>query len=263
MSRKWRSIDDPQRRSILRPVLILPLAALPLFGCRNNRSDLVEAELRTREAELRQTRAELQRSQGLNGALQQEMMIRTPVAAPAPPFCEPGYGPVGAMSGQIKEIVLARGTGGIDEDGWPGDEALLVVLVPKDVDGSAVKVPGNLTVMAAEITPEGVKMPLSTWEIPSLQLQKMWRSGLLSSGYHVKLPWKKWPGTEKVRVTCHFTTLPDNRLFEADKDVLVHLAPGVPHAAPMTVVPGPPPGPIITEKPAPPEGARLLDPIEK
>src|SRR5439155_24466275 len=57
-------------------------------------------------------------------------------------------------------------------------------------------------------------------------LRKTWRSGLLSSGYQVVLPWKAWPSSEKLRVTARFT-LVDGRSFEADKDVSIRLTPAV------------------------------------
>jgi hypothetical protein len=269
MTRTGPSFGDRLWRSMLRPVCFFVLPGLLAAGCRS-RSDLVEAELRTRDAELRQTRTDLQRAEGLNFALQQELHCR-PGSTPAPFLCESPSRPIAAMSGMIKEISLARGTGGLDEDGWPGDEALLVVLAPKDIDGSAVKVPGNLVVLASEITPEGVKLPLSNWEVPSLQLQKLWRSGWLSSGYHVKLQWKRYPATEKLRITCHFTTLPDGRLFEADKDVTVHLMPGAGHLQPLPPGMAPPAvedpaimPPVSAQKPAPDgQPVRLLEPAGK
>src|SRR4029453_7674189 len=65
----------------------------------------------------------------------------------------------------VKEITISRGTGGVDEDGAPGDEGLLVVISPKDEDGSAVKVPARALVAAWEITPAGLKTPIGSWSI--------------------------------------------------------------------------------------------------
>jgi hypothetical protein len=46
----------------------------------------------------------------------------------------------------------------------------------------------------------------------------------LSTGYVVALPWKLCPTTEKLRVVAQFK-LPDGRVFEADKDVTIHVPP--------------------------------------
>ncbi|HEY8505296.1 MAG TPA: hypothetical protein VIL46_11985, partial [Gemmataceae bacterium] len=54
------------------------LLVLAACGCRG-RSDLVEAELRTREREIGQLRAELQRARAINEALEREL-------GSAPPF---------------------------------------------------------------------------------------------------------------------------------------------------------------------------------
>src|SRR5262249_42863435 len=125
----------------------------------------------------------------------------------------------------------------VDEDGSPGDEALQVVITPQDSDGSAVKVPGNAVVQAFELTPDGLKVPLSRWEVPALELQRNWRSGLFTTGYSVTLPWKTWPSTDKLRVVVQFITLPNNRPFEAERDVTIKRAPGAP-PRPGIILPG-------------------------
>jgi hypothetical protein len=203
-----------------RPVVwLVGLAFLfPLVGCRN--CDLVEAELRSREAESRQLRDELYRSESYNYALQRELHdLRSGTPAKLTPE-------LATQVYTVQEVVLGRGTGGYDDDGVPGDEGLEVVLEPRDPDGHAIKAPGTLYVEVLQIPPEGVKLPLSSWEIPANQLRRTWRSGLLSTGYFVVLPWKNWPTTSKLRVTARFI-LTDGRVFEADKDVAIRLPPGV------------------------------------
>ena len=48
---------------------------------------------------------------------------------------------------------------------------------------------------------------------------------MLTTGYYLSLPWKVLPTTETVRVIVRLTT-PDQRVFEADKDIKVRLVPG-------------------------------------
>src|SRR5262249_25603469 len=124
----------------------------------------------------------------------------------------------------LKEIVLARQTGGYDQDGKPGDEAPQVLLGPRDPAGPAIKAPGSLYVEVVQITPAGLKTPLCSWQIPPDQLRRSWKSGLFTTGYYLVLPWKVWPSTPKLRVTARFT-LADQRVFEADKDITIRLAP--------------------------------------
>jgi hypothetical protein len=244
------------------------LAGTP--GCRS-RCDLVEAELRTRERQLRETQGELMRAETMNEALENTLRDRHG----HPPALKPG------PAAQVNDVQLGRGTGGIDEDKAPGDEGIQVVLVPRDVDGSAVKAPGLLKVTALEITPEGLKVPLSTWDVSAVQLRRSWRSGLLSTGYHVTLPWQKLPGTDRLRIVAQFLPL-EGGAFEAERDVNVrvlaeasrpgaHVPLPAPHAPvvppPVEVPTGPPPrsgpppepipGPVLPGVPGQPVSRRV------
>lgn len=263
-------------------------------GCRSP-CEHVESELRCRERELRELREEFDRTAGANDAMQRELCelrkarpplppaaepLPPPKAAPAPAAAAPEGTPTSwrdagrpavleavSLPATVKEIVLGRGTGGLDEDRMPGDDALQVVVEPRDTDGHAIKVPGCLHVTVLEILPEGTKKPLSSWELSADELRRTWRNGLFSTGYYVVLPWKACPDTEKLRVVVQFQ-LSDGRLFEADKDVTVRVPP------PSVRKPCPtPPGepvlmphqvekrvqPISYQAPAP-NGVRLLRP---
>jgi hypothetical protein len=241
-------------------LLLLSTAHLPLStGCKpNKRYDLIEAELRTRERELEDTRAALEQARNLNRAYAQQSQARTGPPDPAAPVYIP-----------VKDVTLGRGTGGVDEDGAAGDEGLLVVVVPRDEDGAAVKVPARLDVAAWEVSPAGLKTPIGTWAVPAEKVRPTWRGGFVSTGYFVALPWQTYPGTERVRVAVRLTTL-DGRAFEADRDVTVKVCP--PRAG--TPPPRPPGGreplhpdplpPGVEELPPPgrtsERGSRLLPP---
>ncbi len=216
-------------------------------GCRANNCALVESQLRQRDFQLREMKDEVDRCAAYNQALEQELRnLRGDCAGPdAPERGAPAY--------PVKSLALGRGTGGRDDDGLPGDESLEVHVEPRDPEGNVTKVPGSALIFAAEIGQDGIKRPLSSWEVGRDQLSKSWRSGLLSSGYVLVLPWKVWPSTEKVRVTVQFRLL-DGRLFEADKDVTVRVAPPIQHPAPPAASPPPltePPGPSVGEETAP------------
>lgn len=181
-------------------------------GCRS-RSDLVEAELRTKDRMLRETREELDRSRMINESFEHEFLRQ-----------QQGLPPV-ENSGLLapKDITLGRGTGGVDDDRVPGDEALQLVVVPRDEDGNPIRIVGSLTVTVWEIMPGGVKIPLSSWEVSAPELRRTWKSGLLGSGFFVLLHWKKWPTQERLRVAVQMA-LPDGRLYEADKDISIRPA---------------------------------------
>lgn len=243
-------------------LFLLPVALCLLAGCRN--CEQVESELRRREMEVHELRDELDNVQAFNDALHRELAIlRQEGKLPAPAKPQAGAGAAPAVESAkpaiietisvpntIKEIVLNRQTGGLDTDRRTGDDALQVVVEPRDQDGHALKVPGTMLVAVQEILPEGLKRPLSTWEVSDEQLRRSWKTGLFGSGFYVTLPWKCPPSTEKLRVTVQFT-LADSRLFEADKDVTVRL---LPESQRQPVIPPPPaheelPLPRRAEKP--------------
>ena len=234
-----------------RTPFIVALCVAPLLGgCHTGRSDLLEAELRTRERELYELKGHLDQAQIVNDALERELIQRH-APGPAGPHDAPCPVPAG-----LKDIVIGRGTGGLDQDGMPGDEALLVVLTPRDEDESPVKAVGTLRVQALEVTPEGTKFPLSAWEVPALQLRRTWRAGLFSTGFHVTLPWKRFPSTERVRLVVQLA-VPDGRVFEADRDIVVRPPVSVPRPRDLPIPGIAPPPEMILPQPEGPALSRL------
>src|SRR4051812_42173037 len=158
----------------MRPSVALLIGlALAAAGCHN--CDKVESELRAKDADLRGLRAELDYCVATSQAMQLE--LRTLRGEPVTPE---QVAEKAADLYPVKSLTLGRGTGGRDEDGCPGDEALQVNLEPRDGGGQVVRVPGSALIHAVEITPEGIKRPLSTWEVTQDQLRRSWRGGLLS-----------------------------------------------------------------------------------
>lgn len=224
-------------------LVLLPLVLL-LAGCRSN-CDLVEAELRTRETQIREIRGELFRLESHNDALQRELCdLRRGPARTTPELA--------SQVTSIQSLTLGRSTGGLDDDGCPGDEALQALVEPRDGDNHVIKAPGSVHLTVVQITKEGAKQPLAAWDVPPEELRRSWRSGLFTTGYYLTFRWKTWPTAEKLRVTAQFT-LADGRYFEADKDVTVRLTPASERKAPPAVepVPGPPlvedPGPVLIQ----------------
>jgi hypothetical protein len=217
-------------------LLFLPILCISA-GCRN-KTDAVEAELRTREKMYRDALEGQQLAEARIDAQQREIDALRKGAAISPEHAASTFG--------LKRIVLGRGTGGRDNDNLPGDELLEVVVEPRDESDHTIKAPGCLQIYALEVSPQGVKTPLCMWDIPAEQLHKSWKQGLLSTGYVLTMPWKVLPTTEMVRVIVRMTT-PDQRCYEADKDIKVRLVPGaVLKRADEMIVPGPPEmGPVL------------------
>jgi len=197
---------------------LLSASCATLAGCKSNQKyDLIEAELRTRNEEVRELRGSLEQSRVINRAYEQQLQS----TGQAGPGCLTGQTRPSLAPGIfVKDIILGRGTGGYDEDNCPGDEALMVVVVPQDEDGSPVKVPAKLTVAAWQVDEQGLKTSIGQWDISAEKLRPQWKSGLFNNGYSVVLPWQTAPTTNRIRIAARLTTL-DGRSFEADRDVSV------------------------------------------
>lgn len=211
------------------------LLLLLLVGCRHNK-ELLETELRTKEIQYRELLDEHERTEHRNEALEREIAtIRqgTPITPEQ-----------AAQTFTVKRITLGRSTGGQNTDKEFGDDALQVVLEPRDGADHIIKAPGTLQVWALEIDKNGVKVPLSSWVIPPNELARSWKNGFLGSGYTLTLPWKTPPHTENLRVVVRLV-MTDARTFEADKDVRIRLGtlppprPLMPEGPPIPDVEGP------------------------
>jgi hypothetical protein len=232
-----------------RLIISILLTATALAGGCKSRCDLVEAELRLKDRQLREVAEERNRLCALNEAYENSQRG-------SPPCPQVGRG--GSASVNVKDIEVGRGTGGIDEGrGRSGDEGIQVVIVPRDGDGSAVKAPGGARVTAVQVSPEGLKTPLSTWDVSPPYLCRNWKTGLLSSGYYVSVPWQVLPTSEKLRIVVQFQT-PDGAMFEAERDIQVRLPHLHAEPAPKPLDPGIIPAPagpvgVPTLIPAPPQ----------
>lgn len=187
-------------------------------GCRHNK-DLLENELRDRDKQYREALEELGKAEHRSDAQQREIEALRRGATISPELAAQTFG--------LKRITFGRGTGGVNNDSAPGDEALQIVLEPRDSDDHIIKAPGVLYVLAVEVNTQGLKTPFSSWTVPEAKLRQSWKQGLLNTGYSLILPWLNLPQTENVRVVARLVT-PDGRIFETDKDIRVHLVPGAP-----------------------------------
>lgn len=217
--------------------LILFSLGFFLAGCGGRgRQELLENELRARDVQMRELLNELGKSEWRGDGLRREVDVLRKGGSILPEHAGPLFG--------LRRIVLGRSTGGVDDDGLPGDEALIVFLEPRDTDDHIIKVPGSrLLLTVLEINFQGLKVPLCAYDFNPEQLRKSWKEGLLSTGYYLRIPWKVFPRTENLRIVARLL-LPDERVFEADRDIKVGLVPGKSLPDPSYPLPlemGPPP----------------------
>jgi hypothetical protein len=211
-----------------------------LCGCRN--CDKVETELRARESDVRELRERLDQSEFHNQALMREMFALRGQPGPHGEVVPP------SEPWPVRSLALGRQTGGQPSETLPADDALRVQVEPRDPENQTIKAPGALTIEAHEVTTEGIKRPLSVWQVSPQELRGKWQSGLITTGYVLVLPWKAWPSTEKLRVVARFQLI-DGRTFEADKDITVHVLPEDKRKTLPVPAPEPAPGPAPAPTP--------------
>lgn len=199
-----------------------------LSGCigaeaRRNQ-ELLEADLRSQERHIQEMKEDLDRKEGVIHNLDVEVE-RAQMAAVRG---KPEGGESAPVVNVVKDIVLGRLTGGVRQNPKAlFDDALQVILEPRDVDGDAIKAPGSVHIDLFEITPQGLKTPLSSWDISHRELRRLWNEPLIGGpSYRSTLPWKALPTTEKLRVVVRFTTL-DGKLFEAEREFSIKLPDGI------------------------------------
>lgn len=220
---------------ILPVYLAIPIALGALAGCRSNNSkDRLETNLRQREKEIALLREDIDRIAGYNLALQTE--VRSMRGQPGPSACDP-FTPLYP----VRSIVVGRTSTALDDDGKPGDDAVQIVLETRDADGKLFRAPGKVQMQMLEVSPEGLKNLIGTYQFGPDEMRPLWKQGLLTSGYVFNLPWQTPPRQDKIRVVAQFT-MEDGRQFEAERELRVK----PPSNPSLQIVPdGPNSGPIL------------------
>src|SRR5262249_35576554 len=117
-----------------RALLIGAALLAPLSGCRS--CDQVERALRATENHLRETKEELDRQIAINHGLQNELeALHTPPPAPGVPIV-PSDKPFPVYP--VRSLVLGRQTGGVEGGSGVADQALQVIVEPRDADDQAI-----------------------------------------------------------------------------------------------------------------------------
>ena len=212
-------------------------------GCRNRR-DVVESQLRARESDVQYLKGELGKAEFHNGLLARELQATRGLPGP--------HGLVERPSEPypVRSLRIGRGTRGRPNDTLGGDDAVEVMIEPVDADNQVIKAPGRLHIEVQQVTTEGLKTLIGSYDVHPQQLRGTWQSGLFNTGYKLTLGWRLWPGSDKLRVSARFLMM-DGRVFENDKDIAVRVVPE--KQRPSVVIPVIPELPAPT--PAPPGGA--------
>lgn len=131
----------------------------------------------------------------------------------------PSVRPVDA---RVTHIVLnGRLTGGLDLDGRPGDEGLMLVIEPRNADGQYVSLPGKVAVAVLDPSKTGDDARVARWDFDAVETSRLVRKSLFGRGIHLEMPWPgEPPESTRLRVYVRYTTV-DGRRLEADREIQV------------------------------------------
>lgn len=192
---------------------------------------LMQQELRDREAIARECHEELKAVQfQLEAAQRENLALRAQLEGAGNEVFTTEYA---AAAFAVQDVALHRLSGGIDTDGYEGDDALLVLLQPLDHEGDLRKSPGRVAIELFDMAREPSGRRIGFWQFDPEETQDHWYSGFLMSGYRFELPWQQgYPRHDELTVHARFETL-DGRVLANTRQIRVRLLPGA--AGPSSV----------------------------
>lgn len=201
------------------------------WGCAWDQVESLESRLRRQEDENRALRSRLDVARSeLQAVRRENNALHAQISGPGRRALLPEQA---AAVFTLHELTLNRKlTGGIDTDGRPGHDALLVTVEPRDARGDVLKAPGSIAVELFEPGADGSENRIGSWTFELSESLRQWVTGLFASGYQFKLPWQRgYPRASELLVKVRFTT-PDARTLTASRSIRVKLPDNpVPNAA--------------------------------
>jgi hypothetical protein len=145
------------------------------------------------------------------------------IAPPAQLPPDDGKGAV--IEGPPSQLVInKRLTGGLDHDGRPGDEGVLLAFEPRDAQGRLVNGPGTVSVVLVDPALEGAAARLARWNFDAAEVPGHFRNSPFGRGLQFELPWPGDPPTQRdLRLFVRFTT-PEGKKITADAPIDVRTA---------------------------------------
>jgi len=130
----------------------------------------------------------------------------------------------------VQRIALGSGTGGVDLDGKPGDDAVKVYVEPIDQYGSVIKAPGEVTVQLYDLAAPQKDHLVAECRYDLEATAKAWSSGFISYYYSFTCPWGASAPPKRDRLTVRVEFLDYLTGVRCEAQQVVKIAP--PPAAP-------------------------------
>ncbi len=197
------------------------LIAATLAGCASGGDvDLLESELRRTEDAIARLQYQLSTAEeDLRVARAETDMLQTQLAQrgrPASLLPEQSN-----VLFRVQDVKLHQYmSGGLDQDGQPGDEALALLVMPQDRHGELLKVPGGVQIDLFDMSLPPDSQKIGHWEFDAADTRAKWHAGIFGSGIMLELPWKALPRSNQLTVHAKLATA-DGREFHTTEQVRV------------------------------------------
>ncbi len=110
-------------------------------------------------------------------------------------------------------VINQRLTGGMDRDGRPGDEGVMVAVEPRDAAGHLVNGPGKVSVVVLDPSLEGEAGRVARWDFQPDEVPSHFQMTPLGRGLQFELPWPSEPPKNRdLQLFVRFTTLDGKKL---------------------------------------------------
>ena len=118
-------------------------------------------------------------------------------------------------------VINKRLTGGMDRDGQPGDEGVMLAVEPRDAAGHLVNGPGRVSVVVLDPALEGEAGRVARWDFQPDEVPSHFHLTPLGRGLHFDLPWPAEPPKNRdLQLFVRFTTL-DGKKITVDAPIKV------------------------------------------
>lgn len=118
----------------------------------------------------------------------------------------------------VTTVKLGGHTGGIDQDGRPGHDAVKVFLEPMDQDGNVIKAAGEVTIQLFDLAAKDALVAQYAFGVD--EVRKHWSGGFLAYHYSFVCPWPQGraPQHDQITVRVVFRDYLTGKQFTAQSD---------------------------------------------
>jgi hypothetical protein len=125
----------------------------------------------------------------------------------------------------VQSLEIGRHSGGIDTDGKPGHDAIVVFLKPKDADGTTLKAAGSVKIHLFDLAaPEGQR-EVAAWSFDVDEARRHYASGIMADHYSFELPLKTRPAHAEMTLRAEFTDYLTGKVVDAQDTFTLTLPP--------------------------------------